>query len=84
MQVRVRWLDWQVSTAGIAVVKPTGMYLRRPAKQATGLSRSQNFISRGDESFFMIVKMRKISAATVAMAMKIVKIFHKIRAQLML
>ena len=55
----VRWLDLQVSAAGIATAKPTGKYLRRPVNQATGYSRIGIFIFRGDESFFMTVKLSK-------------------------
>ncbi|MBE0435062.1 MAG: hypothetical protein IBX56_04585 [Methylomicrobium sp.] len=32
---RVRLLDWQVSAAGKAAVKPTRTYSRRPAKRVT-------------------------------------------------
>ena len=42
---RVRWIDLQVSAAGIAAAKPTGKYLRRPVSQATGYSRIRIFFS---------------------------------------
>ena len=55
----VRWLDLQVFASGIAAAKPTGKYLRRPVNQATGYSRTDLFIFRGDGSPIMIVRLNR-------------------------